>query len=282
MSIDAETRDLAERLLGELEVPGIVAVHLPDLAPDDDFRDEFGFVFLEDGIAAPFYVSLPGTLQALHAQFPDPGSARLELRAALGGLGTSSLPARALAIGAWNALGQHLLRRADFHFPPRGSGGEEPQAGERVGMVGYFCPLVDRLVERGVSVLVVEQQPERVPPRDGVELGTRLDALADCRRVYCTASTLINDTLDEVLQSCGRASSVDLIGPSGSGLPDVLFGHGVRAVGGVTFADSDALRATLEQRLSWGGVGEKYELTAQSYPGVDALLTAAGVRSSPP
>ena len=263
-------------MLDAVDIPRVVALHLPESAQCDDFRDQFGFVFLDDGTAAPFYVSLPGTLEALHREFPSPQRVELETRTAVDGLGATALPERALAIGAWNALGQHLLRRAGFRFPPRGSGGEQPQPGERVGMVGYFCPVIDRLVERGVNVLVVEQQPERVAPRDGVELGTGLESLRDCARVYCTASTLINDTLEDVLRSCARDACIDLIGPSGSGLPDVLFRHGVRSVGGVTFADSGALRATLEQRLSWGGVGEKYELTAQNYPGADALLAAAG------
>ena len=276
MSISSEILSLARRLLGRLEAPRITGLHLPELAPRDDFRDEFGFVFLDDGSAAPFYVSLPGTLEALYARFPDPRAARPDLAGLLEGLGDGSLADRALAVGAWNALGQHLMRRAGFRFPPRGGAGEQAPAGERVGMVGYFCPVIDRLVERGVRVLVVEQQPGRVPQRDGVELATSLSALAGCRLVYCTASTLINDTLDEVLRNCDENAIVDLIGPSGSGLPDVLFAHGVHAVGGVAFADSAALRAALERRESWGSAGEKYELTPANYPGVDALLAAAG------
>ncbi len=276
MSISSETLILARRLIDALEAPDIVGLHLPDLSADDEYRDEFGFVFLADGSAAPFYVSLPGTLEALHEFFPEPARARLSLPHCLEGWAATSLPQRALALGAWNALSQHLLRRAGFVFPPRGSAsGFEPRPGERIGMVGYFCPVIDRLVEQGNEVLVIEQQPGRVPERAGVELSEDLAALKSCRLVFCTASTLINDSLEQVLDNCASAEAVDLIGPSGSGLPDILLARGIHAVGGVTFADSTALRETLARRENWGPVGNKYELAAANYPGLEALLEAA-------
>jgi hypothetical protein len=268
MSISAEILAVARRLCAELTVPEIAGLHLPELSADDEFRDEFGFVFLtdgsaapfyvslpgtlaEDGSAAPFYVSLPGTLADLHARFPDPGQARLSLPGCLEGFAGTSLPERALAVGAWNALSQHLIRRAGYRCPPRGSAtGNQPEPGERIGMVGYFCPIIDRLVEAGMEVLVIEQQPGRVPQRAQVELSEDLESLAQCRLVYCTASTLINDSLEQVLDCCAGAESVDLIGPTGSGLPDVLFEYGIHAVGGVSFDDAAALREVLARQCN--------------------------------
>jgi len=275
MSISAEILAMARRLCAELTVPEIAGLHLPELSADDEFRDEFGFVFLTDGSAAPFYVSLPGTLADLHERFPHPRQARLSLPGCLEALAGTSLPERALAVGAWNALSQHLIRRAGYRCPPRGSAtGNQPEPGERIGMVGYFCPIIDRLVEAGMEVLVVEQQPGRVPQRAQVELSEDLESLAQCRLVYCTASTLINDSLEQVLDCCAGAEAVDLIGPTGSGLPDVLFEYGIHAVGGVSFDDAAALREVLARRQSWGSVGNKYELTAANYPGFEALLAA--------
>ena len=276
MTIGTEILALGRRLCRELNPPDIVGLHLPEAAATGEFRDEFGFVFLADGTAAPFYVSLPGTLTRLHQIFPEPAQLRLALPNCLQALVESSLPERALAIGAWNALSHHLFRRAGFTCPPRGSGAEmQLVKGERVGMIGYFGPVIDRLVTEGVEVLVIEKQPQRVPPREHVVLSQDPADLGDCRLVYCTASTLINDSLQQILDCCHRAEAVDLLGPSGSGLPDVLFAHGIHAVGGVAFADATALRAALARRESWGSAGKKYELTGSSYPGVETLLDAA-------
>ena len=276
MGISERILASGRRICAELDVPGIAGLHLPDLSTQDEFRDEFGFVLLDDGVAAPFYVSLPGTLECLHERFPRPEQARLSLQDCLESFSGTSLPERALAVGAWNAVSQHLMRRAGFRCPPRGKTSEnQPRPGEKIGMVGYFCPIIDRLVEAGNEVLVVEQQPGRVPKRPRVELSEDLGSLAQCRLVYCTASTLINDSLEQVLDNCVAAESVDLIGPTGSGLPDVVFECGIHAVGGVSFDDATALREVLARRESWGAVGSKYELTPTNYPGIEALLKAA-------
>ncbi len=277
MSLDKQMLELGERLYAALNRPVISGLYLPALSEDDAYRDEFGFVFLQDGTAAPFYVSLPGTLAALHRRFPRPERVELDLLECMRGFESQLLPLRALALGAWNALGQSLFRRAGFAFPPRGSlGGFEPAPNERIGMVGYFCPVIDRLVEQGVEVVVVERQPGRVPPRERVVLAEDPASLRQCRLVYCTASTLINGSLDEVLQNCRAAEAVDLIGPSGSGLPDLLLARGIHAVGGAAFPDSDVLRAALERQQSWGSVALKYELGQSNYPGVEALLARIG------
>ncbi|MCP3688256.1 MAG: hypothetical protein GY784_07570 [Gammaproteobacteria bacterium] len=276
MSINSKILSLSRRLCNELEVPEIVGLYLPGLSADEKYRDEFGFVFLADGTAAPFYVSLPGVLASLHQRFPDPGRTRLGLWGCLQGFAEPPLAERALALGAWNALSQYLMRQADFQCPPRGAAvGFNPQPGERVGMVGYFCPVIDRLVEQGMEVLVIEQQPGRVPQREHVELSENIEALEECRLVYCTASTLINDSLERVLDCCTGAESVDLIGPSGSGLPDVVFEYGIHAVGGVSFGDVGKLHEALRRRESWGVAGSKYELTSANYPGFEKLLATA-------
>jgi uncharacterized protein (DUF4213/DUF364 family) len=97
--------------------------------------------------------------------------------------------------------------------------------------------------------------------------------LESCRIVLCTAATLINDSIDEILAHCRRAENFSLIGPSGSGLPDILFERGVDAVGGVYFSDQKQLSKRLRDRESWGEAGQKYQLSPECYPGYEALLS---------
>ncbi len=263
---------LGMRLLEASNPPQVATVHIPSDASADEKKDEFGFIFLEDGSIGPFYVSLDGTCVELAQRLRTDGLP--QIRDFPQYLQHGSLAERALAIGLFNALSDHIMRHADF-IPARASsstGEYQPQPGDTVGMVGYFCPLVGQLRNRGCDVIVLEHQPERVAIEPGVRVATDPQALANCRSIICTAATLINDSLDSILAATTAAESFSLIGPTASGLPDVLFAHGVTATGGVWFDDTTAVQEKLAQRASWGKVGQKYQLTTANYPGIDALL----------
>ncbi len=148
----------------------------------------------------------------------------------------------------------------------------QAKKGEHIGMIGYFAPLIERLIEKDSEVLVLEKNPARVESQQGIILSENVTDLSSCQHILCTASTLINNTLDEVLQHSKQAKSFSLIGPSGSSLPDVLFKHGVNAVGGFHFTDIPALKQALKNQESWGHTGSKYQLTPNSYPGIEVLL----------
>jgi hypothetical protein len=276
MSINGDYLGLIETLANGLPAIDAVGLRLPEPVDDGRYRDEFGFVFLDDGSVGPFYVSLDTVLATLWERYPRPDALRFDPVATARRLAGGDLAERALALGAYNALSRRLMRRAGYRPAERGSAKElaAAPAGEPVGMVGYFCPVIDRLVAAGNEVLVLEQQPARVPERAGVRVTTRPVDLAVCGLVLCTASVLINDTLDEVLRACTGVRSFQLIGPSGSGLPDALFAHGVHAVGGIAFEDPDLLKQTLDRGEPWGTAGCKYQIERDAYPGVGNLLAA--------
>lgn len=274
MSINEDYLRLTDILAAALPPIQVSAVYLPELIDDGVYRDEFGFVVLEDGSIGPFYVSLEPILRTLWGRYPRPGDGRGDPVELARGLNRGDLTARALAMGAFNALSRRLMRCAGFEPPDRGVGKEVKGTDSQVlvGVVGYFRPVVDRLVEAGREVLVLERQPERVPERPHLRLTTRPADLAECGLVLCTASVLINDTLDEILGAC-VGSAVELIGPTGSGLPDALFARGVSGVGGIAFDDPDRLREVLARGEPWGMAGRKYQIRAEDYPGVNVLTS---------
>ncbi len=277
MSIDQDYLRLIDRLAATQRTPEITALYLPTLIEDGEYRDEFGFVFLADGSIGPFYVSLKPVLATLWQRYPQAEGVRLGAVVTARRLAGGDLAERALALGAFNAMSRRLMRRAGYEPPDRGPAkeGVSTMPGVPIGIVGYFAPVIDRLVARGSDVLVLEQQPERVPDRPHVQLTTRPADLAACSKVLCTASVLINDTLDELLAACPHAGSFHLIGPSGSGLPDVLFERGVSSVGGIVFDDPDRLLACMARGDSWGTAGRKYEIRRSEYPGVERLIAGS-------
>lgn len=273
-TLSQDYRRIGERLAGVLGRPAVSGLYLPAPAADETFRDEFGFVFLADGSVGPFYVSMGGILRTLWERHPDPAGYTGEAVSLLRGFDTQDLAHRALALGVYNALSASTMRLAGFVAPDRApaSGLDDVPIGAAVGMVGYFGPLVDKLIDRGNEVLILEQAPQRVSERPGVSLIDDPRDLERCRRIVCTAATLINDTLNEVLAAVAGHPDLELTGPSGSGLPDPLFARGVTGVGGISFVDRTDLVNQLEQGKSWGAAGRKYQLTTQNYPGMTALM----------
>lgn len=276
MAISQDIIGLAAHIDSRLGVPPLNGFYLPPLTDTDEFKDEFGFILLEDGSVGPFYVSLPGELEALWAKYPErklPGHDALTL---INNLNGDDITERAIAIGAYNALSHHVFTRSGY-FPGRlsatGNGGiPEPQPGDRIGMVGYFQPLLNRFLPQGIEVLVLELNPARVEQREGLTLSTKIDDLANCQYIICTASTLINNTLESILAVKARDARLILTGPSSSGLPDVLFKHGVDAVGGTCFTNSRLLQELLANDAPWKDAGKKYQINSTDYPGVEKLL----------
>ena len=271
MSYPEACRELIQRIGESIPVPEIEEILLPRHTPAAGQEDEFGFVILEDGSVGPFYVCLGDTLKRLAGpRVHAPAAARETLSAALE-IGSPDLSTSALAVGAFNALSQHLMRKAGFD-PSAIPSPPDDRPVNTIGMVGYFPPLVERYLAKGCKLVIVEQKPERVPEQEGVELQITPGALRQCDRVICTASTLINGTLDEILSSAGPDNRIDLIGPSASGLPDALFARGVQRVGGILIDRPGKLRSAMEAGDKWGDCGRKYQLTAENYPGIEALL----------
>lgn len=268
---------LVSRIQEALPLPAVRSLYLPS-PQQDEFRDEFGFVFLETGDVGAFYVSLEDSLPALRQEFPAPQQAKLPLKVLLDRLGENDPASRALGLGAFNALSQYVMRIAGYEPENHRNHDKRikpPPPVDTVGMVGYFCPIVERLTSQGVGAMVLEMLPERVTPHPLVQVTTDPEDLAMCDQVLCTASTLINGTLDDILAACGNVPDFSLIGPSAGGLPDVVFSRGVQEVGATAFPDSEMLQDLLARGESWGKAGRKYRIRQEEYPGVEALLERA-------
>ena len=282
MTLSNEYLELFTRIAEHVTFPAVEGIYLPTPSEESEKKDEFAVVILQDGSAGAFYISLDDTLVQLKKRYPEGETVKQDCLSLINKLSSNKLYERAVALGAVNAASQHLMKRAGFSAVDADAvatsgknssiGISQAKKGERIGMIGYFGPLIERLLDNGIEVLVLEKNPARVEPQAGVIVSEKVKDLATCQHILCTASTLINNTLDEVLQHSTQAKSFSLIGPSGSSLPDILFKHGVNAVGGFHFSDIPALKQALKNQESWGHTGNKYQLTPDNYPGVETLL----------
>jgi uncharacterized protein (DUF4213/DUF364 family) len=155
-----------------------------------------------------------------------------------------------------------------------------PQPGEQIGMIGLFRPLLKRILESGAQLTVVELKAELAGDAAGYRVTLDADELAACSKVVSTSTLLLNDTLDRMLDCCRNATWFAMVGPSAGCLPDALFARGVTLLGGSWIGDRQGFIAALKSGESRSEFAGKFVLTAQSYPGFDALLARAGGREA--
>jgi len=109
------------------------------------------------------------------------------------------------------------------------------QKGIKVAMVGLFAPLVSRIRNTGAELTIIERNPARIELLSDAE---KKNALKVCDVAIITATTLINNTLEETLNLLGRPRSVAIMGPSTPLVPAIFRDTPVTHLGGVTVADS--------------------------------------------
>jgi uncharacterized protein len=110
---------------------------------------------------------------------------------------------------------------------------------DTVGMVGYFRPLVEPLKRQAGKVYIFERKPD---PGYGIlpETESR-NLLPRCQVVILSATTLLNHTIDEILDLCGSAREIAILGPSTPFIPEVFGGHGVTMLSGLHVVDPDRI-----------------------------------------
>jgi len=81
--------------------------------------------------------------------------------------------------------------------------------GTRVSMVGYFGPLVKALEKKGAVLEIIDDHRSLGPPET---FSTRLAEQTDV--LVLTATSLLNDTADGILQQLGPGTRTVLLGPT--------------------------------------------------------------------
>ena len=275
MRIADELIEMAQRIAHAIALPEIEEIVLPRPGVAGIRDAEFAAVSLRDGSMGFFYTLLDDTSQRLREEI-EPAAWRGRSPLVLARQYAEPDPlARSMGLGAISAITQMLFRRAGYGLDTQTNSMAKmafsPQ--DRVGMVGFFPSLVSRLRTQGIRLIVIEKNPGLVQQGDAFRVTLDAAELADCNKILCTAATLLNDSLEQILDHCGNASRVAVIGPTAGCLPDPLFARGVDAVGGSRVADAALLKGRLRGQQAWAEAVEKYTLERDAYPGFEALLS---------
>ena len=92
--------------------------------------------------------------------------------------------------------------------------------------------------------------------------------LAACNKILCTSTTVLNNSLDEILPHCSPDAFVSVVGPTAGYFPDPLFARGVDVVGGRVVENSKEFLQRLAQRKRWGDTTLRTCFQKKTYRGI--------------
>jgi len=126
--------------------------------------------------------------------------------------------------------------------------------GDKVVVVGAFVPFLKELKRRGQPFLVLEQDPstlkaDELPFFRPAEQAPEILPEADVALI--TGSTLVNNTLEDLLALVRPETRVTIVGPTVGMLPDAFLARGADILGCVRITEPDAFLDLLAE----GGSG---------------------------
>jgi uncharacterized protein len=210
--------------------------------------------------SVPEAVCCPSSALALPAPGRFRGRDALELAAE--GLVRGKPLQKAVAIAALNALSAACFALGEAPGTDLRAGLDPIDAfgladSDRVVVVGALVPYLRMLKARGVPFHVLEQDPATlkadelpyyVPAERAAEVVPGADVLV------LTGTTLLTDTLEQLLGMAKSGARTMVVGPTASMLPGALFARSVEAVAGIRVTRPDALLDVLAE----GGSGHHF------------------------
>lgn len=144
----------------------------------------------------------------------------------------------AVGVATANALSHMLCDLKPEHFPVSSIDILDlikPE--DKVAMVGYFGPLVPRILKITDKLTVLEKREIEFPQTMTLPSEKAREILPSSDVIILSASTLANRTFDELLSLRGAAREVVLLGPSAPLYPAPFFSRGITAIMGTRIID---------------------------------------------
>ncbi len=241
-------------------IPLIKQVLIAKLTTEPKKSTKFGAVVLEDGTVGITYVGLDDVWHELQKR-PERETI----------IGTSPLIVaewytgeepwqRVLGMSAINAISQWYFDEMGVPLEkmPKLTEALSLNKDDHVGMVGFFPPLVDKLDKLGCRLTVLELDSRWLENDKGVKVTLDPPQIESCNKIICTGTTLVNHSLDSILDHCQNAEAICVMGPTAGCIPDPLFMRGVTHIGGSRVIDTDAFIHRWSNGEHWRDATSKY------------------------
>ncbi|MHA1291507.1 MAG: Rossmann-like domain-containing protein [Promethearchaeota archaeon] len=175
-----------------------------------------------------------------------------------------------IGIATLNAVSQHILQIMNPYKKVKDDLFDilKIEKNSKVIFIGLIRPIIEKMRKTTDSIVIIEDTQQPPEEFNYIEYRKNINQLRDYDLetdvLICTGTTLINNTLENILKLFkNKARTIAIIGPSVSMIPDVLFDYGIDIVGGMTFKDSDTVIRIIQEgggTKNFKHYGKKYNL----------------------
>ncbi len=116
---------------------------------------------------------------------------------------------------------------------------------DRVGMVGYFAPVIPPLRKKTSHIRIFEQ--DSGPKNDVFSEEEAYRQLPNCQIALLTSTSIINNTVDRLLEAAANCREVVMLGASTPLLPAVFKGTSVNVLSGVVVTDPENIMRVVSE-----------------------------------
>jgi len=271
MSLKDEFRTMVTKLTGKYPIPPISNIFFPPFSKGGQPKEaEFMALSLAGGAAGISYVLLPDEKEKEYTALrpsdfvgQNPGEYALEF-------GNDDPLKEMISLAAINAICQHVMRETNFPVDSATDslGLLSVSADDKLGMVGLFFPLIKSIKMAGADLIVIEKNAQLIQKYPELPISLNAASLNSCNKVLCTSTTILNNSLDEMLSQCAPQALVSIIGPTAGYFPDPLFNRGVDVVGGRVVKDGELFIQLLREQKRWGAATRKICFQKRTYEGL--------------
>jgi len=271
MSLKNEFRKMVNELASKFTLPPIANIFFPPFYKGGQPKNaQFMAISLEGGATGISFVLLPDdkmeeytALQASTFVAKNPKGAALEF-------GSDDPIKEMIGLASINAICQHVMRETNFAVDSSTDslGLVSISAGNRIGMVGLFSGLIKKIKKSGAELVVIEKKENLIEKFPNLPITLDATKLSTCSQVLITSTTVLNNSLDEILAHCPQDAFVSIIGPTAGYFPDPLFARGVDVVGGRVVKDSALFLQLLSEKKRWGAATQRICFQKETYSGI--------------
>ncbi len=274
MPISLEFINIIEDISNVVDLPLIKEIVTPQNR-ENAKKSNFSAIILEDNSVGLIYINLSSKIKTKFKNEEFTYLKGSEPLSIIKLFNSKDLFERSLSLGVINAVSQFIFKKTNFlfDFTSDSLGLLDIKSSDIIGMVGFFPPLVKLIEKIGSKLIVIEKKEELVQKSKDWLVTLNPSKLKDCNKILITGTTVLNDTLDEVLDYCTSAEKKSVIGPTTSFLPDPLFRRGIDVIGGTYVSKSDLLAQAIHQSIRWSDSVKKYTIERKNYPSYKELIS---------